>query len=210
MNIVEPYARMMGRSPRDGRSKHRLYAVYMGMMRRCYNMCDKKYRNYGGRSIAVCEEWKVDFWSFVKDIDRLIGMHPGFGYSIDRINNDGNYQPSNVRWATSNQQALNRSSNHHVTFKRRTLAITEWANEIGVDRRLLSSRLRSGWSTEEALMIGPGTSKSTDRLITYAGETLNMKCWSRRLGIKYDTLYKRLTKYGWSVERAFTQYKENV
>lgn len=82
------------------------YAAWTSMKQRCFNPNDKQYKNYGGRGITVCDEWKDDFQTFYDYISKL----PHFGeegYSLDRINNDGNYEPGNVRWATAKEQINN-------------------------------------------------------------------------------------------------------
>lgn len=88
----------------DGRKNHPLYSRWVGMRQRCNDSNTGRYHRYGGRGISIDPTWS-DFWQFVQDV----GLPPGPGYSLDRIDNDGNYEPSNVRWATSSEQNLNRS-----------------------------------------------------------------------------------------------------
>lgn len=84
-------------------SKHPLYSIWKGMHNRCTNANGKTYKHYGGRGIKVCDRWK-DLDAFAADV----GPRPSLGHSIDRINNDGDYEPSNVRWATALEQVRNR------------------------------------------------------------------------------------------------------
>ena len=82
--------------------KHPMYGAWHAMRQRCSNPKNEQYRNYGGRGIKVCSRWAT-FWNFLEDV----GNRPE-GYSLDRIDNDGNYEPGNVRWATPLQQSNNR------------------------------------------------------------------------------------------------------
>lgn len=87
----------------DGRSKLRLHTIWLSMLSRCYNKKNKEFKNYGGRGIVVCAEWKKDFWAFVKDI----GERPNKNYSLNRINNNGPYSKNNCNWATAKEQRRN-------------------------------------------------------------------------------------------------------
>ena len=88
--------------------KHPLYGTWANLRRRCFNPEAKDFANYGGRGVAVCQRWAESFEAFVEDVDKLLGPKPDPSYSLDRVNNDGNYEPSNVRWATKREQTLNR------------------------------------------------------------------------------------------------------
>ena len=111
---------------RGGTTKHYLYDVYMEMIARCERPSHRRFADYGGRGISVCAEWRRDFWSFVRDV----GDRPDAGapkapgqrsrWSIDRIDNDGNYEPGNVRWATQSEQSRNRRQQAPVARDERT------------------------------------------------------------------------------------------
>jgi len=98
---------------KHGGSKTKLYGVWEGMKQRCFNPKDKNYHNYGGRGITVCESWSEDFGKFRDYMESL----PKDGHTVDRINNDGNYEPGNVRWATVSMQNSNRRKKEKVDKK---------------------------------------------------------------------------------------------
>jgi hypothetical protein len=83
------------------------YNSWAGMKTRCYNKKSQDYENYGGRGIRVCKRWRESYTAFLENM----GRRPTPRYSLDRINNDGNYEPENCRWATPAQQANNKSNN---------------------------------------------------------------------------------------------------
>ena len=137
---------------KDGRTKHSLYGTWTQMINRCENPKSKHYDRYGGRGIKVCEEWH-DFWSFVKWSDS-IGGRPN-GYTIDRIDNDGNYCPENCRWANWETQTSNKSSNRYITYNGKTQTIQQWSIDIGLNEQTLTNRINRGWSIERALTTKP-------------------------------------------------------
>lgn len=96
---------------RGGKTSHPLYSIYHDLKRRCTNPSHARYSDYGGRGISVCSEWVEDFWAFVRDVgERPEGRTKGGRayWQLDRIDNEGNYEPGNVRWASPDQQVQNR------------------------------------------------------------------------------------------------------
>jgi len=101
---------------KHGMSKHILYPTWCSIIARCYNSNSRIYKYYGGRNISMCDEWKnnpISFFNYVK----LLDNYRRDGYSIDRINNDGNYEPGNLRWATQREQMLNSRHNCKGVFR---------------------------------------------------------------------------------------------
>lgn len=129
------------------KSKPPEYRAWQEMRQRCKNPNHKFYKNYGGRGVQVCERWN-DFQNFLDDV----GFKPSNKYSIDRINNDGNYSPENCRWTNSKQQARNRSNNVLYTYKGQSFTIPEWAEKFNINKSTLHSRInKHGWSIQKAL-----------------------------------------------------------
>lgn len=121
--------------------------AYRAMLGRCYNPCDQKFYCYGARGIRVCERWRESFLNFFADL----GKKPSPKHSLGRVNNDGNYEPSNCRWETAEQQANNKQQLRRITFSGKTQTLNQWAREVGLKRELLAYRLNRGWPVERAL-----------------------------------------------------------
>jgi hypothetical protein len=134
--------------------KHRLshegmpeYTAWTHMMGRCLNPQHIVYYNYGGRGIKVCDRWH-DFAAFLADV----GKRPTPEHSLDRYpDNDGDYEPGNVRWATPKEQARNRRDTKMLTYKGETKSLCDFAEEYGIKRITLTIRLRRGWTVKQAL-----------------------------------------------------------
>lgn len=134
---------------KHGQRHSRLYRIWCDMKTRCYNPNCRTFKYYGDRSITVCDEWKNDFQAFC-DWAMANGYHNDL--SIDRIDVNGNYCPENCRWATPQEQASNRTSNHLLTYNGHTMTMKKWSEEVGIPFRVLEQRLnRHGWETERAL-----------------------------------------------------------
>lgn len=115
----------------------RIYQIWQGVKSRCYNPHDARYYRYGGRGIIVCDEWKSDFSSFY-DWAMLNGYSENL--TIDRIDNDGNYEPSNCRWSSQKEQANNRSTNIKITIGNATKTLTEWCEIFELDFKTIYAR----------------------------------------------------------------------
>ena len=144
------------RSKTHGMSKTRLYRIWKGMRNRCYNEHIPGYEHWGGRGIVVCDEWQT----FEPFYEWAVANGYNDGLSIDRIDNNGNYEPSNCRWATPEEQAKNRNSNAMITYEGTTKHISVWDREIGSKKSgRVRARLNAGWSIEKAVTT-PVTSGS--------------------------------------------------
>ncbi len=130
------------------KSKARIYRAWDNMRQRCRNPRNPRYPRYGGRGITVCPEWDTSFLSFYR-----WALQNGYAdhLTIDRIDNDGNYEPANCRWATYLQQNLNSSNCRYIARQDMELYIALRWQLQGLDRRTISHRLRSGWDIRMAL-----------------------------------------------------------
>ena len=127
------------------------YSTWVKMRGRCNCVTNPRYSEWGGRGIKVCDRWN-DFSNFLEDM----GRKPTPKHSIDRIDNNGHYEPSNCRWATLNEQANNKRSNILMTFKGKTQTMIQWSEELKINYGTLQSRLNTGWTHEDALRVPTG------------------------------------------------------
>ncbi|MCI0737544.1 MAG: hypothetical protein L0Y72_00775 [Gemmataceae bacterium] len=125
------------------------YRVWLNMLFRCYNKSADRYDQYGGRGIRVSERWKTSFANFLADM----GPRPSPNHSIDRKDNNGNYEPGNCRWATRKEQARNTSKTRLVEIRGRMLCLSDAAKDQGIDKSTVYSRMRKGESIEKALRL---------------------------------------------------------
>ncbi|MBR6613181.1 MAG: hypothetical protein IKK84_00250 [Clostridia bacterium] len=132
-------------------SKTKLCSIWRSMKGRCLNPKDQAYKNYGGRGVTICEEWSNNFVAFYN-----WAINNGYSeeLSIDRIDNNGNYEPSNCRWATRKVQANNKRDNHYLIYNGKSQTISQWANELNIKPHTILRRLNLGWSVERALSEG--------------------------------------------------------
>ncbi len=136
---------------KHGMSTSPIYKLYHQMIQRCYNNNQSEFKNYGGRGITVCDEWKnpdTGFETFYGDL----GERPGRSYSIERRDNDAPYSKANCYWATRSEQNRNRRNNHHLEYKGKEMLLCELAELVGVASQIIASRLSRGWPIEKAIL----------------------------------------------------------
>jgi len=138
----------LNREPREvihGLARTRLYRIYHAMKQRCYNPNANHYDRYGGRGIRICDEWLNDFQTFA---EWAISDGYASGLTIDRIDNDGNYEPSNCRWVTQRVQTRNSSRNTSIEYNGERRILTDWCELYGVNIATAAHRLARGWSLD--------------------------------------------------------------
>jgi hypothetical protein len=123
------------------------YNIWVGMRSRCRDQNYPGYCRYGGRGIAVCNRWEASFEDFLSDM----GKRPTRAHSIDRIDNDGNYEPDNCRWATRTQQARNTRQVNIVEFDGKSVTLPDLAEKLNLNLQKVRRRLKSGWDLERAI-----------------------------------------------------------
>ena len=178
------------------RKKMREYSIWKGMKTRVTNPNTDEAERYYNRGITCCEEWLNSFEKFYEDM----GPCPE-GYSLDRIDSNGNYCPENCRWADNYTQSQNRGDfNLIFTYNGETHVLKEWARILNIKYTTLYNRIkRSNMTFEEAINRTP-----EDLLTEFNGEKKTLKEWCQIYNIKYQTVINRLHKHKWSLEEALT------
>lgn len=132
-----------------GKAHTRLYRTYCHMVGRCYCSTDAAYKDYGGRGITICDDWKNDFMNFYN-----WSMQNGYldCLTIDRVDNERGYEPSNCRWVGIKEQSNNRRSNVNVELNGITKNMSQWCKEFGLNYKVIMDRVYRGWCVEKALL----------------------------------------------------------
>ena len=173
-----------------GKTNTRLFHIWGGMKARCNNPNSPNNNNYGGRGILICEEWMNSFECFY---EWAIANGYRDDLTIDRIDVNGNYEPSNCRWATVKQQINNTRVNVYLTHNSKTQSMSMWADELGIPYQLVRDRhkLHPNMSFEE--LFAP---VQEEIKLKYNGKEQSISAWSAELGIPLGTIYSRIYRYG--------------
>ena len=146
------------RCTKHGMNKSRIYKIYHGMLNRCYLNTMPDYESYGGRGITVCDEWRGE-----KGFERFNEWAQANGYTdyltLDRIDVNGNYEPSNCRWASTREQNLNKRNTRYLTYKGETKTLVEWGEQSVCGVQAFRGRIQEGWSVGRALVVPKGLAR---------------------------------------------------
>lgn len=190
---------------KHGLRSTQIYKVWAGIKDRTNPNNGNCKNNYKKLGIKMCKEWHDSFEAFYewainngyKEEKLPNGKNK---YTIDRIDNNGNYEPNNCRWVTNKQQSNNQTRNRLVTYNGKTQTLAQWRDELGFDYGVVELRLLKGWSVERAF------TESTDKQMyyEYKGEMLNINQIAEKTGLTRTNVCNRIFR-GWDMERLMTQ-----
>jgi DNA-directed RNA polymerase subunit RPC12/RpoP len=172
------------------------YRIWTHIKSRCLNSNVPEFKSYGGRGISICDQWIDSFENFISDM----GNRPSPHHSIDRINNNGNYEPSNCRWATQETQANNTRKNKKIEINGEKKKDAECAIEAGLNSQIVYKRQKRGHSGVNLVLP-----RRELMVFEFNGVAATIPEWSRLTGIKSATLYWRINKQRWSIEESLTK-----
>lgn len=180
------------------------YRAWRNMRQRCNNKNVPNYHRYGGRGIKICKEWD-SFEVFLQDMGKRLSPE----HSLERRNNNGNYEPANCYWATMDIQSNNQEKNILLEYNGDTKTLAQWARYLNVPYDQIRGRYRYGWDAK-SIIETPKNKYHTERKISgnsrvihYNGQRLTVAGWAKKLGCSYDVLRNRL-RNGWDEERTIT------
>jgi hypothetical protein len=180
---------------KHGMSHSPEYKIWDAMIQRCSNPKNAHYADYGGRGIVVCGAWK-EFVVFYRDM----GSRPSSRHTLDRENNDGNYEPSNCRWITQKEQLSNTRRNLNFTYRGETKTLKQWSENLGFNYHNVKYRIHNGMLFEVAIVLDAMTK---DSLLTLHGATKSVIEWCRDHLVTFVSFRHRLNN-GWTFEEALT------
>lgn len=175
---------------RHGRYGTSEYNSWASMRARCLNPKHNRYPSHGGRGITICSRWLNSFSNFYADM----GKKPTPEHTLERLDNEGHYDPYNCCWATPIDQARNRRSSLKLEFRGVSKPAKTWAEELGIPYYTLFHRIHAlGWTVEKAL-TKPRLFSSSPRVLTLNGVSNSISGWSRITGLDRGTISSRLTR----------------
>jgi hypothetical protein len=193
----------------SAKTSHPDYDVWVGILRRCYNPKFKYYYLYGGRGISVCDRWRKSFWNFIEDVGSR--PEPRSYYSIERIDTNGNYEPSNCKWETADIQAQNtrRSAKYRkiipddstIFYQNKTMSILEFSKLTGIHLDVVRFRYAQHPNVPEWII----STEWDVRYFTWRGHNYNVAELALISGNKYPKMYQRLVVRKWDVDRAMKE-----
>lgn len=192
-----------------GLSDKKIYSGWLDMHERCYNVNNRRYKDWGGRGIKVCDRWNKNnsegMKNFYEDIRRL-GTRPGIYYTLDRIDNDKSYSPDNVHWASKKEQRTNQQAHRlrYLTYQGTKKLMKEWAKELKVHSSNILYWIKKGRNFEWVYDYYKNI-VSTDVYLASGGETLEIKEWAKRFGTRVHTIKRSLCR-GKSFEDIYKYY----
>lgn len=178
------------------------YSVYYAMIQRCYNPKNPQFIDYGGRGITVSDRWKQGFEFFLEDV----GHRPSNKYSIERKDNNGPYSKENCEWATIGMQSRNNRRNVFVNISGEKLVLIDALKKIDLGMSKYFYWRKRGMKPQE--IIDAKVKKTLGRpewSLTFNGQTHTGKEWAAITGIPYHTIFLRINRLGWTIERALTE-----
>lgn len=174
----------------------RAYRAWINMKSRCCNTKHPRFADWGGRGIRYAERWK-SFDNFLADMGE-----PGSGLTLERMNNDGHYEPGNCEWRDRRSQSNNRRDTPRIPSGARALTATEWSRALGRGESTVGTRLYRGHDLATALL--PHSFKGCANPVEFCGRRQSIAAWARECGMKPDRLYFRLRR-GESLELALSR-----
>lgn len=188
-----------------GMSQTRIYRCWARAKHRCNYSTDKDYKHYGGRGIRVCDEWSDSNMGFTNFYNWAMSNGYRDDLTIDRIDVDGNYEPSNCRWATIEEQRNNMRSNVLITYKGTTMNLKQWSDMVGVNYRTMCIRYERGWEVSDILRTYV---RCNVKYVEFMDNTKTVAEWAKYFNIKQDTLSARLKRSNYDMHIVYNKFSD--
>lgn len=185
------------------KTKEKLYKVWICMKKRCYDIHNTNYKRYGGRGIKICDEW-LDFnnfykWSINNGYKLEILNNGKNKWTIDRINNDGNYEPSNCRYVEFLEQQYNRRNTIYVTYNGKKYNLLELSKTLNISISCLKRRIQRNWDKEN---LNKRPLIKNEKKYFYDNKYYSLSELSSKYNIPTKILYSRIVIQGWDIKKA--------